>query len=113
MIRYLDLLMLPAALSADRKLPQIVGLTASLGVGRGDTLQMAECHIIRMGANLDAQVISQVTKNRDDLELHVNVPRDGRQCWRVGAYSILSCTTETDPHGLIMHLWRPMSYANR
>ena len=49
------------------KMPQILGLTASLGAGSGDS---AVEHYIRMCGNLNCKVISTVRKNVKDLEAH-------------------------------------------
>ena len=49
------------------KMPQILGLTASLGAGSGDS---AVEHYIRMCGNLNCKVISTVRKNVEDLEAH-------------------------------------------
>jgi len=47
------------------RLPQIVGLTASLGVGSDDT-DPAQ-HYIHICANLDCKLITHVKHNRDEL----------------------------------------------
>ena len=51
------------------RLPQIVGLTASLGVGScdGDPAQ----HYIRICANLDCDIITHVKENCEELDRHV------------------------------------------
>lgn len=53
----------------DSRLPQIVGLTASLGVGSCDDEPVQ--HYIRICANLDCQIIAHVKENRGELERHV------------------------------------------
>ncbi|XP_070540432.1 antiviral innate immune response receptor RIG-I-like [Ptychodera flava] len=54
--------------------PQIVGLTASLGVGKSRTQQLAVEHILKICANLDADKISTVVKNKNELQRYVPVP---------------------------------------
>ena len=54
-----------------RYLPQILGLSASLGVGHGkDAYQ----HILTLCANLDAVDVIQVVQNKDELKKYVNSP---------------------------------------
>ena len=53
---------------------QIVGLTASLGTGKASSVDRAEEHIILVSANLDAEAISTVRKNQDELKKYANVP---------------------------------------
>ena len=51
------------------KLPQIIGLTASLGVGScvGKPVE----HYVRICANLDCSIIKHVKENCEELERHV------------------------------------------
>uniref|UniRef100_A0A914UPT3 RNA helicase n=1 Tax=Plectus sambesii TaxID=2011161 RepID=A0A914UPT3_9BILA len=56
--------------------PQVVGLTASLGVGSGKTTDTAIEHMLRMSANLACENLSIVTKHIDDLRAHVPLPED-------------------------------------
>lgn len=50
------------------KLPQIIGLTASLGVGKARNKNEAEEHILQLCANLDCSVIVTVEKYKKDLK---------------------------------------------
>ena len=50
------------------KLPQIIGLTASLGVGKARNKDEAQEHILQLCANLDCSVIVTVEKNKKDLK---------------------------------------------
>ncbi|XP_017658194.1 probable ATP-dependent RNA helicase DDX58 isoform X2 [Nannospalax galili] len=59
--------------SAD-PLPQVVGLTASVGVGDAKTVEEAMFHICRLCAALDASVIATVRHNVEELEQVVYKP---------------------------------------
>ncbi|XP_062871422.1 probable ATP-dependent RNA helicase DDX58 [Trichomycterus rosablanca] len=70
MNRYID-----AKHSPDtRRLPQVVGLTASVGIGTFKTEQEAEMNICQLCANLDARLISTVTEHVEELRSFVYVP---------------------------------------
>ncbi|XP_052100653.1 antiviral innate immune response receptor RIG-I-like isoform X2 [Mytilus californianus] len=56
------------------KLPMIVGLTASVGVGRAKTTEGAIDWIKTMMANMDAEELATVRVNIDELSEHVIVP---------------------------------------
>ena len=56
---------------------QIVGLTASVGVGKKPNLEGAMEHILRLCANLDAQTLKPVTRHRQQLSEHVSTPAQG------------------------------------
>lgn len=49
-------------------LPQVIGLTASLGVGKARNKNDAQDHILRLCANLDCSVIVTVQEYIKDLE---------------------------------------------
>lgn len=51
-----------------KNLPQIIGLTASLGVGKARNKNDAQDHILQLCANLDSSVISTVQEHIKDLE---------------------------------------------
>ncbi|XP_019633355.1 PREDICTED: probable ATP-dependent RNA helicase DHX58 [Branchiostoma belcheri] len=54
-----------------KRLPQIIGLTASLGAGEsGNALQ----HLIKLCASLDASRVDHVKENRGELRRHVFTP---------------------------------------
>ncbi|XP_066543336.1 interferon-induced helicase C domain-containing protein 1 [Amia ocellicauda] len=55
-------------------IPQILGLTASPGVGGAKTPQKAEEHILKICANLDAYKIMTVQKNAEELGEKVKEP---------------------------------------
>ncbi|XP_064631779.1 LOW QUALITY PROTEIN: antiviral innate immune response receptor RIG-I-like [Lineus longissimus] len=55
-------------------LPQIVGLTASLGVGHASTTHGAVKHIEKVCANLDSTEICVVKENIEELREHVATP---------------------------------------
>ena len=53
---------------------QVVGLTASLGVGDTDKISKAVEHILQICGNLDAEAVSTVQENREELEKYANTP---------------------------------------
>ncbi|KAJ8403691.1 hypothetical protein AAFF_G00350170 [Aldrovandia affinis] len=55
-------------------LPQIVGLTASVGIGTFKDQPGAEHQICQLCANLDVRVISTVNDNKEDLMSFVHIP---------------------------------------
>ncbi|XP_018594053.2 antiviral innate immune response receptor RIG-I isoform X2 [Scleropages formosus] len=55
-------------------LPQIVGLTASVGIGTFKNQQEAENNICQLCANLDVTVISTVEQNKEELMSFVHIP---------------------------------------
>nr|KAG5689285.1 hypothetical protein BaRGS_033077 [Batillaria attramentaria] len=55
-------------------LPQIVGLTASPGVGRGGTLDIAMDHLKQLCYNMDVEAICTVKENEAQLTSVVNEP---------------------------------------
>ncbi|XP_041370901.1 probable ATP-dependent RNA helicase DHX58 [Gigantopelta aegis] len=58
------------------KLPQVVGLTASLGVEKATTDEEAKLSILNLCANMDAQSISTVENNKEELLKMVPVPEE-------------------------------------
>ncbi|NXX43562.1 DHX58 helicase, partial [Tricholaema leucomelas] len=62
-------------LDGQQKLPQILGLTASPGTGGATTLERAVEHILQICANLDAEEISLVQEEVQQLQSHVPQPR--------------------------------------
>ncbi|EDO44279.1 predicted protein, partial [Nematostella vectensis] len=63
MHQYIDL-----KLKKHKGLPQVVGLTASLGVGKSNTVENAHKHILQICANMDAQKINTVRENVNELK---------------------------------------------
>lgn len=67
-------------------LPQIVGLTASIGVGKAKTMKDAVNHVTQICANLDCPNICIVIKHLKELQEHINKPDEetielnGRSC---------------------------------
>ncbi|XP_060793792.1 probable ATP-dependent RNA helicase DDX58 isoform X2 [Neoarius graeffei] len=55
-------------------LPQVVGFTASVGIGSFKNVPEAENNICQLCANLDARVITTVTKNINELRSFVHTP---------------------------------------
>ncbi|XP_061171542.1 antiviral innate immune response receptor RIG-I-like isoform X2 [Saccostrea echinata] len=58
-----------------KNLPMIVGMTASVGVGKASDEERAKRHIEKVMANMDAEMIVTVTENRRELAQHVNIPQ--------------------------------------
>ncbi|KAK9954750.1 hypothetical protein ABG768_016796 [Culter alburnus] len=70
MTRYLD----TKLTSSTHSLPQIVGLTASVGIGSFKNRPEAENNILQLCANLDTRVITTVKKQLDELKTYVHTP---------------------------------------
>ncbi|NWV42341.1 DDX58 helicase, partial [Grantiella picta] len=70
MTRYLD----QKFDSSENQLPQIVGLTASVGVGNAKTVNETVEHICTLCSYLDIQAISTVRENKQDLQRFRNKP---------------------------------------
>ncbi|KAJ7329142.1 hypothetical protein JRQ81_015316 [Phrynocephalus forsythii] len=62
-------------LKGQHKLPQILGLTASLGTGGANSLKGAQDHILQICANLDAEKIMSSEKHKFYLEKHIPQPK--------------------------------------
>ncbi|NWS79802.1 DDX58 helicase, partial [Toxostoma redivivum] len=70
MTRYLD----QKFDSSSNQLPQIVGLTASVGVGNAKSINETVEHICTLCSYLDIQAISTVRENKQDLQRFGNKP---------------------------------------
>ncbi|NXV94618.1 DDX58 helicase, partial [Calonectris borealis] len=66
--------------SSANQLPQIVGLTASVGVGNAKTTKEAIEHICTLCSYLDIQAISSVRENKQDLQRFGNKPETYVRC---------------------------------
>ncbi|KAL1249248.1 hypothetical protein QQF64_020253, partial [Cirrhinus molitorella] len=60
--------------SGTHSLPQIVGLTASVGIGSFKNRLEAENNILQLCANLDTKTITTVNKHKDELKSYVHTP---------------------------------------
>ncbi|RXN08417.1 putative ATP-dependent RNA helicase DDX58 [Labeo rohita] len=60
--------------TSTHSLPQIVGLTASVGIGSFKNRLEAENNILQLCANLDTRVITTVTEHKDELKSYVHTP---------------------------------------
>ncbi|XP_062594919.1 ATP-dependent RNA helicase DHX58-like [Saccostrea cucullata] len=58
----------------ESQLPQVVGFTASVGVGKAKTIEKATEYLKQVMSNMDAHYLVTVRKNRSDLAKHVNSP---------------------------------------
>jgi len=56
---------------------QVIGLTASVGVGKAKSMKQAVDYVLTVCANLDCQDISTVSDNIAELNEHVNKPNEG------------------------------------
>ena len=54
---------------------QVIGLTASVGVGKASTTYGAKDHIMKLCANLDSVVV-QVKREKETLDKFVNKPTE-------------------------------------
>ncbi|NXO02199.1 DDX58 helicase, partial [Rhinopomastus cyanomelas] len=70
MTRYLEQKLQPWA----SPLPQIIGLTASVGVGNAKSVAETMEHICTLCSYLDIQAISTVRENKEDLQRFTNKP---------------------------------------
>ncbi|CAG2221217.1 unnamed protein product [Mytilus edulis] len=75
------------------RLPKVIGLTASVGVGKSNKIPGAKIHIKTTMANLDAEELVTVKKNRLELSEHVVVPEKDAKMFE-GNDSILKAPTE-------------------
>ncbi|XP_061172801.1 antiviral innate immune response receptor RIG-I-like [Saccostrea echinata] len=57
------------------QLPQIIGFTASIGLGKSNTVQKTIEHVKTTLANMDADCLVTVQRNKSELEKHMNNPR--------------------------------------
>ncbi|XP_060584942.1 antiviral innate immune response receptor RIG-I-like isoform X2 [Ruditapes philippinarum] len=62
--------------NGNKNLPQIIGLTASIGTGRAKTEKDALEHIFNVCASLDVRCLSTVEEHTEDLSKHVSVPKE-------------------------------------
>ncbi|KFV49812.1 putative ATP-dependent RNA helicase DDX58, partial [Tyto alba] len=60
--------------SSANQLPQIVGLTASVGIGNAKTVEETVEHICTLCSYLDIQTISTVRENKEELQRFTNKP---------------------------------------
>ncbi|XP_062594929.1 ATP-dependent RNA helicase DHX58-like [Saccostrea cucullata] len=75
MVPYFDKMLGGLDNSNEQKiLPQIVGLTASIGVGNAKTTEQTVNHVKSMMANLDADVLVSVQIFKDELAAKINSP---------------------------------------
>ena len=58
---------------------QVVGLTASLGVGNAKASESAEAFILQKCANMDAREITVVRKHMDELAKYNNIPEESKR----------------------------------
>ena len=55
----------------------MIGLTASVGVGKAKSMDQAVDHVLTLCANLDCRDISTVSDNVGELNTRVNKPNEG------------------------------------
>lgn len=56
---------------------KVIGLTASLGVGKAGSDEAAVNNIMELLSNLDAQGVSLVKEHKNELNRYVNRPEEG------------------------------------
>ena len=87
------------AKSENKEMPQIIGLTASIGVGTGKSHKRATNHVIKICSQLDAAILMTVRENTEELSEHCNLPtstilnvkRKSTECGIFITVCILSC----------------------
>ncbi|PIK43956.1 putative ATP-dependent RNA helicase DDX58-like [Apostichopus japonicus] len=57
----------------DSSVPQIIGMTASIGTGKGKSTAKAFEHILEICANLDTEEV-QTVGDKEDLQKYLNIP---------------------------------------
>uniref|UniRef100_A0A8C5X2C9 RNA helicase n=1 Tax=Malurus cyaneus samueli TaxID=2593467 RepID=A0A8C5X2C9_9PASS len=92
MTRYLD----QKFDSSAHQLPQIVGLTASVGVGNAKTTHETVEHICTLCSYLDVQAISTVRENKQDLQRFSNKPETRKRTSFLFSYIISDLMSETE-----------------
>lgn len=65
-------------LTSNKKMPQIVSLTASIGTGDAKDIRAIVAHYAKICANLDAKHIGHVRKNLAELRKHTPITPDSR-----------------------------------
>ena len=63
-----------ASENSEKKMPQIIGLTASIGVGGGKSHKGATNHVIKICGHLDTGSLVTVKENMEELSGHCNSP---------------------------------------
>uniref|UniRef100_A0A670ZGR7 RNA helicase n=1 Tax=Pseudonaja textilis TaxID=8673 RepID=A0A670ZGR7_PSETE len=95
MFKYLDLKLKQGA----RSLPQIVGLTASPGIGSAKNIGEAIDYICKICASLNIEVISTVRKNIKDLEEIVHKPEKSEGYFNLKPFfiAIIELSSNSEP----------------
>ncbi|XP_071847766.1 antiviral innate immune response receptor RIG-I-like isoform X2 [Apostichopus japonicus] len=61
--------------ASNTNVPQIVGMTASIGTGKAKSSEKARDHVFEILANLDADKLQKV-ENTENLEQYLSIPQE-------------------------------------
>ena len=74
-------------LSKNNTVFQVIGLTASVGVGKNSTVYGAREHILKLCANLNCKIV-QVKRETESLNKYVNTPVQSKPSFEYSRLSI-------------------------
>ena len=57
---------------------QVVGLTASIGAEKAESISKMEENVLKICSSLDAECISMVKNHQEEMKSHVAIPKEGK-----------------------------------